>query len=85
MAAASGWAGFLIVFVEPKKLLAQAFVPVIVVGALAAGYFFSEYGVFLSPEKETNLVLAGTIGASVALFVMLAMQRPDGRRTHDAA
>ncbi len=75
VAALSGWAGLLIMFVQPKRLLALALLPGFVVGALAVNYFFLEYGVFLTSEKETNVVLASTIGVTAALLVMLAVLR----------
>jgi len=75
VAALSGWAGFLIMFVQPKRLLVLAFLPGFVLGALAANYFFLEYGVLVTSEKETNVVLASTIGVTLALLVMLAALR----------
>ena len=75
VAALSGWAGFLIMFVQPKRLLALAFLPGFAAGAVAVNYIFLEYGVFLTAEKETNVVLASTIGVTAALIVMLAALR----------
>jgi hypothetical protein len=60
-------------FVQPKRMLALALMPGFVVGALAANYFFLEYGVYLTSENETNVVLASTIGVSVALLIMIAL------------
>jgi hypothetical protein len=34
-----------------------------------------EYGVFPTSEDETNVVLASTIGVSVALLIMIALLR----------
>ena len=73
VAALSGWAGLLLMFVQPKRMLALALMPGFVVGALASNYFFLEYGVFLTSEDETNVVLASTIGVSVALLIMIAL------------
>ena len=73
VAALSGWAGLLLMFVQPKRLLALALMPGFVAGALAANYFFLEYGVFLTSEDQTNVVLASTIGVSVALLIMIAL------------
>ncbi len=73
VAALSGWAGLLLMFVEPKRMMALALMPGFVVGALAANYFFLEYGVLLTSENETNVVLASTIGVSVALLIMIAL------------
>ena len=75
VAALSGWAGLLLMLVQPKRMLALALMPGFVVGALAANYFFLEYGVFLTSETETNVVLASTIGVSVALLIMIALLR----------
>ena len=75
VAALSGWAGLLLMFVEPKRMMALALMPGFVVGALAANYFFLEYGVLLTSENETNVVLASTIGVSVALLIMIAVLR----------
>jgi uncharacterized membrane protein YeaQ/YmgE (transglycosylase-associated protein family) len=75
VAALSGWAGLLLMFVQPKRMLALALMPGFVVGALAANYFFLEYGVYLTSENETNFVLASTIGVSVALLIMIALLR----------
>ena len=73
--ALSGWACFLIMFVQPNRLLALALLPGFVVGALATNYIFLEQGVFLTAEGETNAVLASTIGVTVALIIMLAALR----------
>jgi hypothetical protein len=73
VAALSGWAGLLLMFVQPKRMLALALMPGFAVGALAANYFFLEYGVLLASENETNVVLASTIGVSVALLIMIAL------------
>jgi len=78
VAALSGWAGLLLMFVQPKRMMALALMPGFVVGALAANYFFLEYGVYLTSENESNVVLASTIGVSVALLIMIAVLRLTG-------
>ena len=78
VAALSGWAGLLLMFVQPKRMLALALMPGFVVGALAANYIFLEYGVYLTSENESNVVLASTIGVSVALLIMIAVLRLTG-------
>ncbi len=75
VAALSGWAGLLLMFVQPKRMMALALMPGFVVGALAANYIFLEYGVYLTSENESNVVLASTIGVSVALLIMIAVLR----------
>lgn len=75
VAALSGWAGLLLMFVQPNRMLALALMPGFVVGPLAANYLFLEYGVFPTSEDETNVVLASTIGVSVALLIMIAVLR----------
>ncbi len=78
VAALSGWAGLLLMFIQPKRMMALALMPGFVVGALAANYFFLEYGVYLTSENESNVVLASTIGVSVALLIMIAVLRLTG-------
>ena len=73
VAALSGWAGLLLMFVQPKRMLALALMPGFVVGALAANYIFLEYGVYLTSENESNVILASTLGVSVALLIMIAL------------
>jgi hypothetical protein len=75
VAALSGWAGLLLMFVQPKRMLALALMPGFVVGALAANYVFLEHGFYITAENETNVVLASTIGVSVALIIMVAVLR----------
>ncbi len=75
VAALSGWAGLLLMFIQPKRMIALALMPGFVVGGLAANYFFLEYGIYLASKTETNVVLASTIGVTLALLIMIAVLR----------
>jgi hypothetical protein len=67
----SGWAGVLTMHVLSRTLLALVFVPGFVVGALITNYVFELAGVDPTPDRETNVVVACTLGIIIALFVLL--------------
>jgi len=71
----AGWSGVLTMHVLSRTLLALVFVPGFVFGALVANYLFVEYGFYPTPDKETNIVIACTVGIIMALLVLLIITR----------
>ena len=72
----SGWAGVLTLHVLSRTLLAFAFVPGFIMGAFVTTYLFEIYGFYPTPDRETNIVVACTLGIIVALLP--AVQRDSG-------
>jgi uncharacterized membrane protein YeaQ/YmgE (transglycosylase-associated protein family) len=71
----SAWAGVLTQHVLSKTTLALVFVPGFIFGALIANYVFEEIGFHPTPDKETNVVVACTLGIIAALLVLLVLTR----------
>jgi uncharacterized membrane protein YeaQ/YmgE (transglycosylase-associated protein family) len=71
----AGWSGVLTMHVLSKTMLALVFVPGFIFGALVANYLFEVYGVYPTPDKETNVVVACTLGIIAALLVLLVVTR----------
>jgi len=71
----SGWAGVLTLHVLSKTMLALVFVPGFIFGALVANYIFDEFGIYPTPDQETNVVVACTLGIVGALLVLLVATR----------
>ena len=71
----AGWSGVLTMHVLSRTLLALVFVPGFVFGALVANYLFIEYAFYPTPDQETNVVLACTLGIIMALLVLLIVTR----------
>ena len=71
----SAWAGVLTLHVLSKTMLALVFVPGFIFGALVANFLFEEYGVYPTPDQETNVVVACTLGIIVALLILLVLTR----------
>jgi hypothetical protein len=71
----SGWAGVLTLHVLSRTMLAMVFVPGFVLGALFTNYAFEVIGFYPTPDKQTNIVVACTIGIILALFVLLLVMR----------
>lgn len=71
----AGWSGILTMHVLSRTLLALVFVPGFVFGALFANYLFVEYGFYPTPDQETNVVIACTLGIIMALLVLLIITR----------
>jgi hypothetical protein len=67
----AGWAGVLTMHVLSRTLLALAFVPGFVLGALVTNYAFELMGIDPTPDRETNVVVACTVGIILALFMLL--------------
>jgi hypothetical protein len=66
----SGWAGVLTLHVLSRTVLALVFVPGFILGALIANYVFELTGYRPTPDHETNVVIATTLGIILALFVL---------------
>ncbi|MFN3624851.1 MAG: hypothetical protein ACK4TP_12405 [Hyphomicrobium sp.] len=71
----SGWAGVLTLHVLSRTLLALVFVPGFTLGALLTNYAFELTGFYPTPDRQTNIVIACTIGIIIALFVLLIFLR----------
>ncbi len=71
----SGWAGVLTLHVLSKTVMALVFVPGFIFGALIANYIFDRFGFFPTPDQETNVVVACTLGIIAALLVLLVVTR----------
>lgn len=71
----SGWAGVLTLHVLSRTTLALIFVPGFVFGALFANYLFDYTGFHPTPDRNTNVVVACTLGIIAALFVLLMCLR----------
>lgn len=71
----AGWSGVLTMHVLSKTVMALVFVPGFIFGALVANYLFEEYGFYPTPDKDTNVVVACTLGIIVALLVLLIATR----------
>ncbi|MEI9900538.1 MAG: hypothetical protein WDN31_10925 [Hyphomicrobium sp.] len=71
----SGWAGVLTLHVLSRTVLALVFVPGFTLGALITNYMFEVTGFFPTHDRETNVVIACTVGIIIALFVLLIFLR----------
>jgi ABC-type sulfate transport system permease component len=71
----AGWAGVLTRHVLSRTLMALVFVPGFVVGALVTNYIFEINSISPTPDRETNVVVACTLGIILALFVLLVCLR----------
>ena len=71
----SAWAGVLTLHILSKTMLALVFVPGFIFGALVANYVFEEVGFYPTPDQETNVVVACTLGIVGALLVLLLVTR----------
>ncbi len=58
-----------------KTMLALVFVPGFIFGALIANYVFEEFGVLVTSDQETNVVVACTFGIIGALLVLIVATR----------
>jgi hypothetical protein len=71
----SGWAGVLTLHVLARTFLALVFIPGFVLGALITNYLFELAGIYPTPDRETNVVIACTLGLILSLFVLLMCLR----------
>ena len=71
----SGWAGVLTLHVLSRTLLALVFIPGFVFGALIANYLFDRFGFRPTPDHETNVVVACTVGLIFTLLALLVVMR----------
>lgn len=67
--------GILTMMILSRTGLAVMFVPGFFVGALAANYFFQEYGIVPTSMREIDPIINCTVGILVALIIMLALTR----------
>jgi len=71
----AGWSGVLTMQVLSKTVLALVFVPGFIFGALIANFLFEEFAFYPTPDKDTNVVVACTLGIIAALLVLLIVTR----------
>jgi uncharacterized membrane protein YeaQ/YmgE (transglycosylase-associated protein family) len=71
----AGWSGVLTMQVLSRAMLAMVFVPGFIFGALVTNYLFQQYAIYPTPDKETNVVVACTLGMIVALLVLLVVTK----------
>lgn len=71
----AGWSGVLTMHVLSKTVLALVFVPGFIFGALVANYLFDEFRFYPTPDAETNVVIACTLGIIAALLVLMVIMR----------
>jgi hypothetical protein len=71
----SGWAGVLTLQVLSRTMLALVFVPGFILGALITNYVFELTGFYPTADRETNVVIACTMGIIIALFVLMMSMR----------
>lgn len=71
----SGWAGVLTLHVLSRTMMALVFVPGFVLGAFVTNYLFELTGFYPTSDRETNVVVACTIGIIIALIVLLVFLR----------
>ena len=71
----AGWAGVLTMHVLSRTMLALVFVPGFIFGALVANYLFEEFAFYPTSDKDTNVVVACTLGIIAALLVLMIMIR----------
>jgi hypothetical protein len=71
----SAWVGVLTLHVLSKTVLALVFVPGFIFGALLANYLLEEFRFVPTPDQETNVVVACTLGIIAALLVLLVFTR----------
>lgn len=71
----SGWAGVLTLHVLSRTLLALIFIPGFILAALVTNHVFHLAGFAPTPDRETNVIVACTVGTILALFVLLICVR----------
>jgi len=71
----AGWGGVLTRDVLSRTALALVFVPGFVLGALFTSHLFELAGFSPTPDRQTNIVVACTLGMVGALFVLLLILR----------
>lgn len=59
----------------PAKGLSLVFLPALFLGGLAGIYVASRLGFVFGTERSVQIVVTGTLGMTVALFVMIALTR----------
>jgi hypothetical protein len=67
----SGWAGVLTLYVLSRTLLALVFIPGFIFGALITNHVFHLAGLAPTPDRETNVIIACTVGTILTLLVLL--------------
>ena len=75
VAALSAWAGYLLKEALSSTLMAILFFPAFIIGGLISRYLFIEHGIFLSTNKDANLVLATAAGIIAALLMLTIIVR----------
>ena len=71
----SGVSGILTMQALSRTMLAMVFVPGFLFGALVTNCLFEQYAIYPTPDKETNVVVACTLGIILALFIILVVTK----------
>lgn len=71
----SAWAGYILKEALSSGFLATIFFPVFLFGGLLGRYVFIEMGLFISQNKDANLILATGAGLIVSLVVVTILAR----------
>ncbi len=75
VAALSAWAGYLLKEALSSSLMAVLFFPGFLLGGLISRYLFIQNGIFLSTNKEANLILATGAGIIASLLLLTVLVR----------
>lgn len=68
-------ANWLIKFLTDSTGFAILFTPAMLLGALAVNYLFFEYYITPTQDKNSNIVIASSVGVLAAMFFMLLATR----------
>ncbi len=75
VAALTSLGGIIMRTMLPSKAIVLIFSPGIFWGGLTGIYAASQLGVVFSTERSVQVVAAGTVGMTVALFLLIALAR----------
>ncbi len=74
-AALSAWAGYLLKEALSSSLMAVLFFPGFILGGLISRYLFIHNGIFLSTNKDANVILATGAGIIASLLLLTVLVR----------
>lgn len=75
VAALSAWAGYLLKEALSSSLMAVLFFPGFILGGLISRYLFIHNGIFLSTNKDANVILATGAGIIASLLLLTVLVR----------
>lgn len=68
-------AGVLIHTMSSSQMVTFIFAPVLAIGGLAGAHVFQQVGIYVSPDKDSNVVVAAGAGMIVTLLALLVVTR----------